>query len=180
MHWIFIVLASAVGLLVLAAVLILIVGRFLPERYEAQVIVEFDRNPEDIWNALMNVPQNPMTGRMLKRLEPLPDVNGLPSWVEDIGSTKLVATTEQADKPRLLRRRLADQVVPMTADWEMRLEELPAGCRMTAASVTVVRKGTWHVPFFRFMLKVTGNGKSQLRGFCKRLAGNLGTRARFV
>ncbi|MCI0380306.1 MAG: hypothetical protein L0215_22205 [Gemmataceae bacterium] len=180
MHWILIVLACAVGILVLATGLILVVGRFLPERYEAQLVVEVDRNPEEVWNALMNVAQNPMTGRMLKRLEPLPDVNGLSSWLEDIGSTKLVATTEQADKPRLLRRRLADQVVPMTADWEMRLEELAAGCRLTAASVTTVRKGTWHVPFFRFMLTVTGNGKSQLRGFCKRLAGDLGTKPRFV
>jgi hypothetical protein len=142
------------------------------------LVVELDRKPQEVWDALQDIEKNAVTGKMRKRLELLPGSDGRPSWLEDIGSTKILVTTEEAEPPVKLRRHLADQVVPMTADFEVALEETLTGCRVTASNVTIIRAGTWHVPVFRVIMKLTGGGRSQLKSFWIELAKNLGTTVR--
>lgn len=180
MEWLYIILGIVFGVPLLLIVTVMIVGRFLPERYEAKLIVDLDRKPQEVWDALQDIDKNAITGKMRKRLEKLADVDGKPSWIEDLGSTKILITTEEAQAPAKLRRHLADQIVPMTADTDVALAETPTGCRVIASSVTVIRSGTWHVPFFRVMMKLTGGGRTHLKSFWTELAKNLGATLRFV
>lgn len=167
------------GVVVGIPMMMLIVGLFLPERFEARVAVTLDRGAQDVWAALMDYQANPVSGKMRKKSEPLPDVNGLSAWKEDIGSSQITVTTEDATPATRLRRTLRDSVVPMTAETEITLESTPAGCRATATSVIIIRAGTWHVPFFRVMVGLFGGAKMGLKDFWKRLAANLQAAARF-
>jgi hypothetical protein len=117
---------------------------------------------------------------MRKRLEMLADVDGKPSWIEDMGSTKVTVTTTEMTAPHRLRRHMKDSVVPMTAEFDVTIEETPTGCKVTATSVNVIRSGTWHVPFFRVILKLTGSGRTHLKSFWMTLAKNLGTTPRIA
>lgn len=179
MEWLYIILGILVGLPLLVALSMFVFGLFLPERYEAAVTLVIDRKPDEVWAALADYQKNPMTGRMRKRTQPLDDVNGLPSWLEDMGVTQVVVVTESADPPRSLKRVMKDRKVPMTVEWATTIEEVPEGSRVTASTATVIRRGTWHVPFFRVMMKITGGGKATLRQFWKDLAKNLGAAVRF-
>ena len=174
MIWLYIALAVVLGI----PATMFVIGMFLPERYEARLVVTLDRPPEVVWAALMDYLANPITGKMRKRTEPLPDVNGLPSWKEDMGSTQMTMTTEVSTPPTLLRRRMVDSVVPMTAEWDVALEATPQGCRATASSVNIIRNGTWHVPFFRVIVGLFGGAKMGLRAYWKGVARNLGATAR--
>ncbi|MBM3994077.1 MAG: hypothetical protein FJ303_07975 [Planctomycetes bacterium] len=179
MDWLFIAVALVVAIPLSLFLIAFIVGRFLPERYDACVIVELDRTPEEVWNALLDTQQNPMTGSMCRRQEKLADVDGRPSWLEDMGSSTVVVTTTVSEPTGRLCRRLADQVVPMTAEVSIVIEETQKGCRVTVHSVTVIRDGTWHVPIFRVMMTITGGGRSHLKSFWQSLAQNAGASASF-
>ena len=126
----------------------------------------------------MDYQANPIAGKMRKKTESLPDVNGLPSWKEDMGSTQITVLTETAAPPTLLRRKFTDSVVPMTADSDITLEAISDGCRAVAVIVIFIRAGTWHVPFFRVMVGLFGGAKMRLKDYWKRLAANLGATAR--
>ncbi len=178
MDILFVSLGIIAGLLFVLVVGVFVGGRFLPERYEATFVIELPCKSQEVWDALMDIEKNPVTGSMCKRSERLADVNGMPSWLEDMGSSKIIVTTEQMQPPSRLRRRFADQVVPMTAESDTAIEETATGCRVTASVVNVVRLGTWHVPFFRVIL-LFGGGKSGLRSYWKRLARGLGKDAYF-
>jgi len=69
MEWLYIILGIVFGVPLLLIVTVMIVGRFLPERYEAKLIVELDRKPQEVWDALQDIDKNAITGKMRKRLE---------------------------------------------------------------------------------------------------------------
>lgn len=175
MIWLYIALAVVLGI---PAVMI-IVGLLLPERYEIRLTVARNRSPQDVWSALLDYQANPLVGKLRKKSEPLPDVNGLPSWIEDMGSTQIIVVTLESAAPSRLRRKFTDSVVPMTSDSEITLEAADDGCRATATSVIVIKSGTWHVPFFRVMVGLLGGAKMGLKDYWRRLAANVKATARF-
>jgi hypothetical protein len=160
-------------------ILVMIVGRFLPERYEAKIQMTIQRSPEDIWAAMHDYRKHPMAGSMVKKIEELPPQNGMPVWVEDIGSSQVTVTTIESEPPRHLVRELADRVLPMTARGEVHLERLENGCRVTATNETWIRRGTWHVPIFRFILTVTNGSRKALLNYWKKIAKDLGETGQF-
>jgi hypothetical protein len=174
MIWLWIA-AGVVGFVVLTTLL----GLCLPEKYAARVQGTLKRPPEEVWAALLDFHKHPMTGRMVKRIEVLPDAKGLPSWVEDMGHTRITVTTVQADAPTHLVRELKDQVVPMTARIEFHLERIDEGCRVTAVNEVYIRRGTWHVPIFRLIFTLTGALKKGVKDIFSGLARDFGDCVRF-
>ena len=47
-------------------ILPVIIGFFMPLRYEGQAVVEFDKSVQQVWEALQDVKAHPMTGKMMK------------------------------------------------------------------------------------------------------------------
>jgi hypothetical protein len=174
MIWIYIIFAIVFGV----PLAMMLIGLLMPERYEARVKAFLDASPDRVWNALEDFRNIPLTGKMRKKTEALPDVGGLPSWEEDMGQTTVTVVTEASRRPNYLKRRMTDRVVPMTTESEISLESELSGCRLTARSVTVIRSGTWHVPIFRVMVGL-GGARSGLRDYVKRLATNLNVSLRF-
>jgi hypothetical protein len=164
------ILGGIVGL----AILVIIVGRFLPEKYAARAEITFRRPPEDVWAAMSDYHKHPMMGSMMKRIEDLPAENGLPAWVEDMGSTQMAVTTVVSEPPLHVVRELADRVVPMIVRAEVHLQRLENGCKVTATQETWIRRGTWHVPIFRIILTITKGARSSLVKYWRRIAKDLG------
>ena len=149
------------------------VGFFLPSIYETKLGAVLNKAPEEVWAALTDYQKHPVTGPMRRKTEPLPEVHGLPAWVEDMGQTRITVTTVEARAPAKLVREMKDQVVPMTARHEVTLERLENGTSITAMARTEIRSGTWHVPIFRLVITLTRGGGSNLKRFWVGLAKSL-------
>jgi len=155
-------------------VIIFIWGSLLPEKYNAQITVALKSSPEQVWAAVADFEKNPMSGAMREKTNKLPDENGLPVWVEDMGETALTIRTVAAHAPMHVKRTVADRVVPMTATWEITIEPADGGSRVTATNETIIRNGTWHVPLFRLILKYGSGADVGLRDYWAAVGRSLG------
>lgn len=169
MSW-WLTLLVLAGCLVFLALVLVLVGLFCPEKYQAQVRMRLARSPEMVWIALLDYKKFPLTGALSKQVEQLPDENGQLAWLDDLGSTQIKVTTLAATSPMRLKRQLTDQKVPMTAVFEVQLERIEGGCLITATNETIIRWGTWHVPLFRFVMTVTRGADKVTRAYLRRLA----------
>jgi hypothetical protein len=151
---------AGVALLIASVV---IVGLMMPERYEGRTRVELARSVDDVWEALLDYNRHPMTGRMKRGVEQGPDLDGLPTWVEDMGRGEQVTVrTREADAPRRMVREMESGTVPMSSRWTYELEEHGDGCAVTLHGETYIRRGTWHVPIFRILMVLGGGVRSGL------------------
>ena len=164
--WIWI-LGGIAGLVILAFV----VGSFLPENYRARGYLDVAMSPEELWTKLQDFEHHPVSATMCKATERLPNENGMPVWIEDMGSTKFRVQTTSMEKPKRLVRELSDQVVPMTATVVIEIEPRDGGCRVHMSNHVVIKSGTWHVPVFRLMMSVAGGVKGGIRGYLAQVVG---------
>ena len=147
--WLMILLGAVVALLVVLP----LVGLNLPERYRAKGSATLDLPPAEVWAMLVDVEQHPMSASMCKGVELLEEDGS--RWREKMSGSSLTYTTEKSDAPRFLERSAEDSVVPMTAHWDITLEETPdGGTRIWVEVDMSVRRGTFHVPIFRIMLSM--------------------------
>ncbi len=152
-------------LLVLLLISPIVVGKFLPEDYHGRVSATYAASPAEVWAALEDHERTPITGSMWRGTEEIESENGLPAWVEDMGSSKATIRTVEREMQERLVRDYSDSVVPMTARVELSLEETDAGTRVTGVNHMVIRDGTWHVPIFRFIMTVTGGADRSLKDY---------------
>lgn len=176
MLWLWIGLGIVAGVVVVPFV----IGMLLRDDYEGTLTVRFERSPEDVWEAIADYESNPVSGIMRRSSTPLPDQDGLPSWVEDLGSTRVTVTTVESHAPRRLVRRMDDQVVPMTAHWTIEIEPAGDGSLVRAVNRTAIRSGSWQSPIFRLILRTSGGAEKVLREFFRSVAGDLGVTAQVV
>ena len=168
------------GFLVGFAVLVFVVGSFLPDRYDARVVMKLNKTPEAVWAAVMDYQKHPISGAMRKNTQKLPDENGLPVWIEDMGETRLRIQVVAATPPNHIKWVFGDQVVPMTAWSETRIEPVDGGSLITTNSETTIRTGTWHVPIFRVILSLTRAHEKGVRDYWASIAKSLGEQPQFV
>jgi hypothetical protein len=168
----------AVGIIVALIVVPVVIGFFLPVRYEGRTVVEFDKGVDAVWDALQDAQAHPMTGKMMKSITDLPDEEGRPSWQEDMGHGEIITvTTSVYESPHRMVREMSSASVNMTSRWEYALEQNGDGCRVTLSGVTDIEQGTWHTPVFRFMMFVGGGVSKGLDDQLDMLAATLGTEA---
>jgi len=169
--WTFVTIAAVMALPV-------IIGFLMPVRYEGRSVVEYERSPQDVWDALQDVEAHPMTGVMMKSLEELPDEDGRPAWKEDMGHGEVITvTTTEQEPPHRMIRMMSSGAINMTSRWEYTLEPSDQGCRVTLAGITDIERGTWHTPVFRVMMVVGGGVKKGLDIQLDMVASTLGVEA---
>ncbi len=157
------ILWTVLGSVAILIAFVVLIGLLLPERYEGRSQVTLAKPPAEVWEALLDYQRHPMTGKMKKGIEEESNEDGLPTWVEDMGHGERIAVrTISADAPNSMVREMASQAVPMSSRWQYTLEPVPAGTRLTMDGETTIRRGTWHVPIFRVMMKVNGGVKKGL------------------
>ncbi len=171
MMWLLIIIVALIALPV-------IIGFFMPVRYEGRAVVEYDRSVQQVWDVLQDVEAHPMTGRMMKSVETLPGEER-PSWKEDMGRGEVITVTTTAyEPPHGMTREMRSAAVNMTSRWDYALQPAGEGCRVTVSGITDIDKGTWHTPIFRVMMAVGGGVKKGLDIQLDMVASTLGTEAR--
>jgi len=161
---------GVVAVIVVLFVIVIVVGRSLPKAFSATTSIELNQSPEAIWTAINDYQKFPVSARMRKRTESLPNVDGVPCWREHIGSSRIRVTTLESRAPDRLVRRMEDEVVPMSMRTVYTIEATPSGARLQCAAEGSVEDGTWHAPVFRFMIKAFNGVKSGQKQYLASLA----------
>lgn len=153
-----------------------LIGASLPHRHSTRLRATIRRPTETVWALLVNYERHPMGGKFVRTLEARSSENGLPSWMEDLGETRILVRTVKQDPPYWLVRELVDQVLPMVARVEFLLEESGEGCVIQVNHETHIPSGPWHAPIFRLLVKLQNSPETNLKVFLTHLAGELGTK----
>lgn len=157
------ILGIAIALLLAPAV----IGRFLAEDYHGRVERVVPASPAEVWRALRDPGRVPVAGKQCKATRPLPAEGdgALGAWVEDLGSSEVTVRTVEVREPERYALELTDSVVPMTARVEVTLAPEGSGTRVAALMHIRVRSGSWHVPYFRFILTLAGGARRSIGGY---------------
>lgn len=158
MRWVL----GIVGVLVVVVLLVYAVGLALPKSHVASVSARYNAPPDAIWSLLNDPAAFPQWRPGVARVEILPDENGQRGWREygkqDAVSYRIV----QADAPRRLVARIADENLPYGGTWTYEL--MPAG---SGTRLTITERGEIYNPIFRvvarFVLGYTGTMVDVLR-----------------
>ena len=68
----------------------------MPVRYQGETQHALESGSEQVWSALQHVEAHPMTGKMMKSIEPLPPADGRPAWKVDMGHGEVITVTTMA------------------------------------------------------------------------------------
>jgi hypothetical protein len=169
--WIF------VGALVLVLFTPLLIGLFLGEDFRGAAAMEVEAAPQAVWDAVLDYARHPTCATSCRGVRDAPEEGkgeGLPAWVEDLGPTQLTVQVAEMDAPRRLALHIQDSVVPLSSDWTLRIEPKGGGSRVALESETKIRRGTWHVPIFRFMMGPVGGVQKGVVHYLRTLAKSLG------
>lgn len=160
------ILWTVLGIIAAVVVLPIIIGSLMPTRYVGETKVFLPKSPSEVWSELQDYKSHPMTGKMMKTAEALPEsewVSGLPAWMEDMGhGERITVTTVGADPPLQMVREMVSASMPMTSRWDYSLTEVDGGCELTMHGETNIRRGSLMVPIFRVMMVLGGGVKKGL------------------
>lgn len=164
------ILAGLAGALVALVVVVVIVGHRLPDTYTAYGTVELDLSPAELWAELADFEKHPRGAKMVRGVERLPDVDGRPSWTENLGSSVVTWTAVEWDPPRRMVCEARDSTVPMTARWVTEIAPREGGSRLLLENETHIRSGTWHVPIFRVIMTLTSGARRGMTDYLRSVA----------
>jgi uncharacterized protein YndB with AHSA1/START domain len=166
MKWILLALTSLAVVPTLAA----FIGSRLPSSHRASVARTFPVAADVVWTAITDVEAFPSWRAGVKRIERLPDRNGLPAWIEEGRSGNITLAIERMERPRILVGRIADPKLPFGGTWTYEIVPDGIGSRLT-----ITEHGEIYNPMFRFMarfiLGYEGTIRSYMSSLEKRLAG---------
>ena len=144
MRW----LLGIIGILVVVVVLIVAVGYALPRSHVASVTARYAATPDALWASLTDVQAFPQGRKDLARVEILPDENGQRGWREHGKDDPITYRVVEADAPRRLVTRIADQNLPFGGTWTYAL--VPDG---SGTHLTITERGEIYNPIFRFVAR---------------------------
>ena len=114
-----------------------------------------DLPPAELWSLLQDYETFPMTSGPVIRVVKRADVNGLPSWEEQIRGATIVVTTEALEPPVRLVRTLADQDSPMTTRWTFEITPSESGSKLAITEQGQIPGGSWVSPWLRIMVRLS-------------------------
>lgn len=166
MAWIVAPLAALVAVLLTLIGL----GLALPRGHVAARRVRLRRPPEVVWARIRDHAAEPGWRSKLDRVERLPDEGGRERWKEISGRSALTFETIEADPPRKLVRRIADEKLPFGGSWTIEV----AGEGASGAVVTVTEHGEVKHPLFRVVSRFVIGHTRTIDGYLRDLASSFG------
>jgi hypothetical protein len=152
MKWALIV----VGLLVSAALLVVVIGSMLPVGHVATRAARFRQPPEAVWSAITDVSAYPSWRTDLTKVDSLPAENGHARWIEEGDGDPITFEVAEAVPPRRLVVRIADRNLPFGGSWTYVITPADGGSQLR-----ITENGEVYNPLFRFMSRfVFGHGSA--------------------
>jgi uncharacterized protein YndB with AHSA1/START domain len=154
------------GVLVGLAIVVAIIGSFLPKDHEVTRTLETRKSPELVWEAISDFESQPDWWHDLKDVSRMPDQNGNDVWKETTqDGMSITLETVAAEPPVRLVRRIADEDLPFSGEWEYHITPTASG-----SSLTITERGSVSNPIFRFVNRVFMDQAATIEGFLRALA----------
>jgi hypothetical protein len=160
MRWI---LWIGAGLAVVVLILV-VVGAMLPKAHTASRTVRIAMPPEALFAALSDVDRYQSWRPDVKSLQRLPDRDGKPAWIEDVGGMKIPLHFERMERPSLLVSRIDGSDLPFGGSWTYQIVPAAAG-----SDLTITENGEVSNVLFRFMSRFVFGHHATMDGFIKHL-----------
>lgn len=141
MFWVWVLM---IGLSVVAVVGW--IGSRLPKTHIAASRIRLAVSPEEVWRVITDFSAHPDWRPGLERVDPGPDIDGLPSWYEICARARVHFRVVESAPPRRLVTRLVGEGLPLSGTWVYEL--VPVGEGETELVIT--EQDRIYSPFFRF------------------------------
>lgn len=143
MKWMLLIVGVVLG----ASLLILLIGVLLPVKHVASRTQTFHAPPDHVWKTITSLSELTQWRKDLKRVEVLPDRNGLPSWKETDSHGNIIPfeVLESVPSQRLVAK-IVDPALPFGGTWTYELRPTPDG-----SALTITENGEVYNPIFRFV-----------------------------
>lgn len=139
-----------VGLVLLVAGTLGIVGSFLPATHTATMSVTVGMPRDQVWALLDDVAAFPTWLPGITKIEMLPDKDGHRVFRQTQGRNSFVLEETQKTPPSLVTRTITDDNAMFTGSWEHRFEEAGPG----RTRITINETGTVGSPIPRAIMKL--------------------------
>jgi hypothetical protein len=160
MRWM-LYIGAALALLIVA---VAVIGALLPKGHTASRTARVSLPPGALYALLSDVGQYPAWRKDVKSLQRLPDRDGHPAWIEEVGGTKIPMYFERMDPPSLLVARIADASLAFGGTWTYRIGPAPGG-----SNLTITEDGEVYNVIFRFMARFVFGYHATMDAFIRNL-----------
>jgi hypothetical protein len=137
-----------VGGIAVLALIIALVGAMLPKAHTASREAQIPLPPDALYSLLTDIAQYQSWRGDVKSLQRLPDRDGRPAWIEDVGGMKIPMYFERMERPGLLVARIDGKNLAFGGSWTYRIASAPAGSHLT-----ITEDGEVYNVIFRFMAR---------------------------
>jgi hypothetical protein len=177
--WALYAAGAVVGAAVLLVAVMALAGLALPAAHVASRSVSITRLPAEVWRALTDRASQPEWRRDLRRLEPLPDADGSPSFREHSRHGVITFVIDESIAPASGRdgrlvTRIADDTLPFGGRWIHEVAEQAGG----GTRVTITEEGLVKNPVFRFLSRFVFGHTASIDAFLRDLAAHLAAPSR--
>jgi hypothetical protein len=162
MKWLWIVVLSVAGLLIL----VVVIGSLLPQKHNVSRAVTLHSPAETVWTVI----SGPPTWRPnVTSYQELPPHDGHRVWSEtDKHGQKITYEAVESTPPRRLVTRIVDTGLPFGGTWTY--EIVPAG---GSSTLTITENGEVYNPLFRFVSRFILGHTAELDNYLKALNAKL-------
>ena len=158
MRWI-IWIGAALAVVVL---IVVVVGAMLPKAHSAARTARIAMPPEALYTLLSDVDRYQSWRPDVKSLQRLPDRDGKPAWIEDVGGMKIPLHFERMERPSLLVSRIDGADLPFGGSWTYEIAPAAGG-----SDLTITENGEVSNVVFRFMSRFVFGHHATMDGFIK-------------
>jgi ribosome-associated toxin RatA of RatAB toxin-antitoxin module len=150
--------------LAILVLIVAIVGAILPKAHTASRTVRVAMPPEALYALLADVDRYQSWRPDVKSLQRLPDRDGKPAWIEDVGGMKIPLHFERLERPAVLVSRIDGANLPFGGAWTYQIAPAQGG-----SDLTITENGEVSNVIFRFMSRFVFGHHATMDGFLKNL-----------
>ncbi len=139
------------GLLVAAALIVVLIGWMLPRDHVATSAVVLRQPPDSVWPVIRDFARYPDWWPQVKTSARVADVDGREAWSQQVGpgGPLVTAVVEETPPTRAVTAIVAQEGAPFGGRWTYEVAATPGGSR-----VAITEDGWIANPVFRFMANV--------------------------
>ena len=177
--WALYAAGAVLGVVVLLVAAIALAGLALPAAHVASRSASITQPPAEVWRTLTDRASQPEWRRDLRRLEPLPDADGSPSFREHSRHGVITFVVDESTAPASGRTgrlvtRIADDTLPFGGSWIHEVADQAGG----GTRLTITEEGLVKNPVFRFLSRFVFGHTASIDAFMRDLAAHLADPAR--
>ena len=160
MRWILWIVAG----LAVVVLIVVVAGAMLPKEHTASRSVRVAMAPDALYTLLSDVDRYQSWRPDVKSLQRLPDRDGRPAWIEDVGGMKIPLHFERMQRPLQLVSRIDGADLPFGGSWTYQIAPALGG-----SDLTITENGEVSNVVFRFMSRFVFGHHATMDGFLKHL-----------